>query len=66
LKGASIHTYRTLKHHLLALEGDKNVFDFVLKTLITQSSLAIGKDINFEDLDDSPILNYKAINLFCA
>jgi hypothetical protein len=62
--GPSIHACRALKHHLLALEGDKNIFDFVLKPLIIQSILSIGKDINFEDSDDFPIVNRKAINLF--
>ena len=57
---------RTLKLHLLTLEGHKDVLDFVMKPLITQSSLAIGKDTNFEDSYDSPILNRKAINLFMS
>jgi hypothetical protein len=65
LIGPSIHVCRALKRHLLALEGDKDVFDSVLKPLIIQSPLSIGKDINFEDLDDSLIVNRDAINLFC-
>jgi hypothetical protein len=54
-----------LKRPFLALEGDKNVFDSVLKPLIIQSPLPIGKDINFENSDDSSIANHEAINLFC-
>ena len=60
-----IHACHNLKRHLLALEGDKDVFDSVLKPLITQSLIAIGKDTNLENSDDSPIRNCKAINLFC-
>ena len=63
--GPSIHACRALKRHLLALEGDKDVFDSVLKPLMVQSSLPVGKDINFEDSDDSPIINREAVNLFC-
>ena len=52
-------------HHPLVLKDDKDVFDFVLKPLIRKSPSAIGKDINYEYLDESPILNHKVINLFC-
>ena len=55
----------TLKRHLLALEGDKDVFDSIFKPLIMQSPLLIAKDTNVEDSDDFPILNREAINLFC-
>ena len=61
----SIHACRTLKCHLLALEGDKDIFNFILKPLIMQSPLPIGKDINWEDSDDPPIVNLKAVDLFC-
>jgi hypothetical protein len=54
-----------LKRYILALEGDKDVFDSVWKPWITQSPLSIGKDINFEDSDDSLVVNREAINLFC-
>jgi hypothetical protein len=54
-----------LKHHLLALQGDKDVLDSVSKPLIIQSPLSIGKDINLEDSDDFSIVNREAINLFC-
>ena len=37
----------------------KDVFDCILKLL------AISKNVNFEDSNDSPILNREAINLFC-
>ena len=57
-----MHVFHTLKHHFLTLKGDKDIFDSILKPLIIQSLLAIAKDINFKDSDDSPILNYKAIN----
>ena len=60
-----MHVCCALKRYLLALEGDKDVFDSVLKPLIIQSPLSIGKDINFEGSDDSPIVNREAINLFC-
>ena len=46
--GHFIHC-RTLKCHLLALEGDKYVYDSILKPLIMQSPLAIDKDINYEN-----------------
>ena len=65
LIGPSIHTCCALKRHLLALEGDKVVFASVLKPLIIQSPLSIGKDINFEASDDSPIDDREAFNLFC-
>ena len=55
----------TLKHHLLALEGDKDVFDSILKPLIRQSLLPIGKDINCEDSNGSPIVNREGVNLIC-
>ena len=61
----SIHACCTLKCHLLALEGDKDIFNFILKPLIMQSPLPIGKDINWEDSDDPPIVNLKAVDLFC-
>ena len=51
-------------HHFLALEDGKDVFDSLLKPLITQSPLPIGKDTNLEDSDDSPVHNRDAINLF--
>ena len=65
LIGPSIHACCTLKRHLLALEGDKDVFDSILKPLFMQFPLLIGKDINCEDWYDSPIVNRVAINLFC-
>jgi len=63
--GPSIHVCCILKCHLLALKGDKDVFDSILKPLIMHSPLPIGKAINCEDSDDSPIVNRKAVNLFC-
>ena len=55
-----IHVCRIWQHHLLALEGDKDVFDHVLKTLMIQTLLAIEKDTNSEDLNDSRIPNREA------
>ena len=64
-----IHTRTRTKSRVMGfadtLEGDKDIFDSILKPLIVQSSLPIGKDINVEDSDDSPIVNRKAVNLFC-
>jgi hypothetical protein len=54
-----------LKRHLLALEGDKDGFDSVLKPFIVLSPLPIRENTNFENSYDSPIVNRKAINLFC-
>ena len=65
LIGPSIDACRALKRHLSALEGDNDVFDSGLKPLIVHSPLPIGKDLNFGDSDDSPIVNREAINLFC-
>ena len=53
------------ERHLLALEGDKNVFHSFWKPLIIQYPFSIGKYINFEDSDGSSIVNREAINLFC-
>jgi len=66
LIGPSIHACRTLKRYLLGLEGDKDVLDSILKPLIIQSPLAIAQDTNYENLNDSPLLNYEAINLFLS
>ena len=63
--GLSIHACRTLESHLLALEGDKDVFHSIFRHLIMQSPLPIDKDINYEDSNDFPILNHEAVNLFC-
>ena len=49
----------------LGLGSDKYILDSVCRPLIRQSPLPIGKNINFEDSDDSPIVNREAINLFC-
>ena len=65
LIGPSIHACCTLKRHLLALKGDNDVFDSILKPLIMHSPFPIGKDINYEDSDDSPIINHEGVNLFC-
>ena len=46
----------TLKCHLLALEGNEDVFDSISKPLITQSPLDSNKDIKFEGLYGSPII----------
>ena len=62
----SIHACRALKRQLLVLKGDKEVFNSVLKPLIVQSLIPIGKNFNFEDSDDSSIVDREAINLFCA
>ena len=61
----SLHACYILKHHLLALGSDKDVFDSILKPLIMQSALLNGKDINYEDSNDYPIVNRGAVKLFC-
>ena len=42
------------------------VFNSILKPLITQFYLAISKDTNSNDLDNSPILNCKATTYFVS
>ena len=65
LIGPFIHVCCTLKRLLLDLEGNKYIFDSVFRPLIIQSPLPTDKNINFEDSDDSPIINCEPINLFC-
>ena len=52
------------KYHLV-LEGDKDVFNSILKSLIIQSTSAIAKATYSEAFYNSPIHNRKATNLFC-
>ena len=59
LVGPSIHVCYILKYHLLALEGDKDALDSILKPLIIQSPLANAKDTNSKDSDDYPILDHE-------
>ena len=65
LIGPSIHACGTFKHHLLALEGNKDVFDSILKALLMQSPVHISKDIICEDSDYTLIVYREAVNLFC-
>ena len=44
LIGPSIHVFCTLKRRLLALEGDKDVYDSIFKSLIMLYPLHIDKD----------------------
>ena len=59
-----IHACHTLKHHLLALEVDIDVFDSIVKPLIIQTPLVIVKDSSYEDSYDYPICHLEAINVF--
>jgi hypothetical protein len=56
LTGASIKAARNCSRHILALEGDKKIFDSVLKQLQSPPSLSKSLDVDFSghivDLDD--------------
>lgn len=56
-----IHACCILKSDLLALENDRDVleaFDYAVP-------LHVRRDINCEDLDDSPNVYREVVNLFC-
>jgi hypothetical protein len=56
LIGASIKAARNCSRHILALDGEKKIFDLVLKQLHSPPSLSKNLDVDFSghivDLDD--------------
>ena len=64
LAGACITACRGTGHHIVALEGNKDIFDAILKPMkkplvVTPAVATVGEAL--EDLDDMPMVAHKFI-----